>query len=149
MTSQRTRKIVPFSADEMFDLVADVARYPEFVPHCVALRVLKAEVAAGDGKMVAEMVVAYSALRERFKTLVTLDRANHRIEADYLEGPFKRLHTLWRFTDADDGSEVDFLIDFEFKNRILQKAAAIFLEKAFGRMADAFVARAHEVYGGA
>lgn len=148
MTSRRTRTIVPYSAEEMFDLVADVRRYPEFIPHCVALRVLESDVDDGQGSMIAEMVVAYAAFREKFKSRVLLDKRQRRVEADYVEGPFKQLYTLWRFADMEDGCEVDFIIDFEFKNAILQTAASVMFERAFGRMADAFVSRAHQIYGG-
>lgn len=147
MTKRRTKTIVPYSADEMFDLVADVGKYAQFLPHCAALRVIRSDLRDGSGEIVADMVVSYAAFREKFRSHVTLDRAQRRIEAHYLEGPFKRLHTLWRFTDVKGGSEVDFTIDFEFRNVLLQAAASAVFERAFAKMSEAFVRRAHEVYG--
>lgn len=147
MTKRRTKTVVPYSARDMFDLVADVGRYPEFLPHCVALRVLSRDVESGSGVVMAEMVVAYGAFRERFKSLVRLDRAMMTIEARYIEGPFRSLHNFWRFIELEEGSEVDFVIEFEFNSFLLQAAAAAVFERAFEKMSDAFVARAHEVYG--
>lgn len=147
MTARRTQTIVPYSAEEMFDLVADIENYPEFIPYCRALRVLTSDASEGQGKMTAEMVVSYRAFREKFKSEVTLDRAHLKIEAAYLDGPFRKLHNLWRFRDVADGSEVDFTIDFEFRSFILQGLAGAVFEKVFVRMADAFVKRAHQVYG--
>jgi coenzyme Q-binding protein COQ10 len=131
----------------MFDLVADVERYPEFIPHCLALRVVSREVVDGTGRMEADMVVAYRAFRERFRSRVDLDRTRLSIDVDYVEGPFRRLANHWRFRDAPGGSEVDFVIDFEFRNIILQATAAAVFERAFARMSEAFVARAAVVYG--
>jgi coenzyme Q-binding protein COQ10 len=131
----------------MFDLVADVERYPEFIPHCLALRVVSREVVDGTGRMEADMVVAYRAFRERFRSRVDLDRTRLSIDVDYVEGPFRRLANHWRFRDAPGGSEVDFIIDFEFRNIILQATAAAVFERAFARMSEAFVARAAVVYG--
>jgi coenzyme Q-binding protein COQ10 len=130
----------------MFDLVADIEKYPEFIPHCIGLRIVSNEVSAGSGLMLADMIVAYGAFRERFRTEVELDRKGSRISADYVEGPFRRLHNLWRFRDLDEGSEVDFLIDFELRSLLLQATAAAMFEAVFARMTDAFVRRAAEVY---
>ncbi len=132
----------------MFDLVADVERYPEFLPHCVALRILSDNVANGSRTLTAEMVVAYGAFRERFKSHVRLDRGDMTIEAHYLDGPFRKLHNFWRFADTPSGgSEVDFTIDFEFRSFFLQAAAATVFERAFEKMSDAFVDRAYELHG--
>lgn len=131
----------------MFDLVADVESYPDFLPHCVALRILSQDVDDGAGTLTAEMVVAYGAFRERFKSCVRLDRASRTIEASYLDGPFRKLYNFWRFVDMPGGSEVDFTIDFEFRSLFLQAAAATVFERAFEKMSDAFIIRAEEVYG--
>lgn len=147
MTARRTTTRVPYTADEMFDLVADVKRYPEFVPHCTALRILQSDAVNGQGTMIAEMVVAYRAFRDKFKSRVTLDKAHHRIEADYLEGPFRKLHNIWRFEPLDDGSNVEFTIDFEFRNVFMQATAGFVFERVFAKMSDAFIARASVVYG--
>ena len=148
MTAKRTTTEVPYGADQMFDLVADVEKYPEFIPWCIALRVLKKDIAAGNGALTADMVVAYKVFREKFKSQVSLDRANHAIDVTYLDGPFRNLENRWRFTDqTGGGSIVDFEIDFEFKNFLLQATAQAVFDKAFARMSEAFVKRADEVYG--
>jgi coenzyme Q-binding protein COQ10 len=144
VTARRTTTEVPHSAAEMFALVADVERYPEFIPWCVALRVVE----RGEGTLLADMVVAYKVFRERFRSRVTLDPVAGRITATYVDGPFRTLRNEWAFKDRPEGgSTIDFLIDFEFRNFILQATAQQVFDKAFARMADAFVARAMKVYG--
>lgn len=144
MTARRTTTEVPYSAAEMFALVADVERYPEFIPWCVALRVVE----RGEGTLLADMVVAYKVFRERFRSRVRLDPAAGRITAEYVDGPFRTLKNDWAFADRPGGgSTIDFLIDFEFRNFILQATAQTVFDKAFAKMADAFVARAKTVYG--
>lgn len=148
MTSKRTTTIVPHTADQMFDLVADVEKYPAFIPWCVALRILEKDVTDGRGTMTADMVVAYKVFREKFRSHVVLDRENKSIEARYLDGPFRNLENHWRFIDRPEGgSEIDFAIDFEFRNFLLQATAQAVFDKAFARMSEAFVKRADEVYG--
>lgn len=147
MTERRTRTIVPHTADAMFELVADVERYPEFLPHCAAIRIVRSDLRDGSGELVSDMIVAYAAFRETFTTHVTLDRNAHRIETRYVAGPFRKLYNLWRFTDlAGGGAEVDFTIDFEFRNILLQTVAKTVFERAFAKMSEAFVTRADEVY---
>jgi len=132
----------------MFDLVADVDQYPAFLPWCVALRVIKKDIADGQGTLTADMIVAYKVFREKFRSQVTLDRAHYAIDVSYQDGPFKNLENRWRFIDQPDGgSVIDFEIIFEFKNFLLQAAAQAVFDKAFSRMSDAFVARADEIYG--
>jgi coenzyme Q-binding protein COQ10 len=144
VTARRTTAEVPYSAAEMFALVADVERYPDFIPWCVALRVVE----RGEGMLLADMVVAYKVFRERFRSRVALDPAGGRITATYVDGPFRTLRNEWSFRDRPGGgSTIDFLIDFEFRNFILQATALQVFDKAFAKMADAFVARAKAVYG--
>ena len=149
MTARRTTTDIPYTADQMFDLVADVEKYPQFLPWCVALRVIERnDAAAGQGTLTADMVVAYKVFRERFRSRVTLDRAGKRIAAAYVDGPFRNLENRWRFIDRPDGgSTIDFEIAFEFKNILLQATAQAVFDRAFARMSDAFVKRADEVYG--
>ena len=150
MTQKRTQTTVPYSAEQMFNLVADIERYPEFLPWCIALRITKREGDADKGKMTADMVVAYKVFRERFSSRVTYDREAREITAEYLDGPFKSLNNQWRFSDLPDGgSLIDFGIAFEFNNFILQATARNVFDKAFSRMSEAFVKRAGELYGGA
>ena len=146
MTARRTQTIVPYSAEEMYDLVADVESYPEFLPHCVALRICADRVKEGVGELEADMIVAYGAFRERFRSRAAFDRPRLRIDVDYVKGPFRRLVNHWRFRDLTEGSEVDFTIDFELRSMVLQATAAAVFERAFARMSDAFVRRAADVY---
>lgn len=149
MTERRTQTEVAHSAQEMFNLVADVERYPEFLPWCVALRVVERELHEGSGKLLADMVVAYRVFREQFRSEVLLDAAGKRIDVYYVDGPFERLHNNWRFEDKADGSSfVHFHIEFEFRNLILQTAARAVFERAFAKMSDAFIKRAGEIYSG-
>jgi coenzyme Q-binding protein COQ10 len=126
----------------MFQVVAEVERYPEFLPWVVALRVLSRDANEGREILTAEMAVGYGALRERYTSRVTIDRAGRSIDVVEIKGPFKQLENHWRFTPKDEGCDVTFHIAFEFANRLLSVAA----DKAFGKvmlkMADAFEARA-------
>jgi len=147
MPSFETRRHVPFTPLEMFDLVADVERYPEFLPLCEGLRVLSRD---GDGDprtLVAAMDVGYKAIRESFTSRVTLDRTVPSVRADLVEGPFTRLVNQWSFADTGDGCEIRFFIDYEFKSMMLQLLFGAAFEQAFGRFAEAFEERAHTVYG--
>jgi len=134
---------LPWSATEMFDLVADVGRYPEFLPWVQGMRV-----GPMQGNVVqADMVVGFRFIRERFTSRVKLDRPGH-IHVDYLDGPMKHLFNDWRFADtAGGGCEIDFKVDFEFRNKAFEKLAGLFFTQAFERMVAAFVARAGALYG--
>ncbi|GJL92864.1 type II toxin-antitoxin system RatA family toxin [Hyphococcus sp.] len=146
MTARRTQTQVPYTADQMFALVADVERYPEFLPWCVGLRIIEQD--KNTGVMTADMIVAYKVFRERFRSRVQLDPTNKRIEAAYVDGPFRNLENRWRFIDQlQGGSIIDFEIAFEFKNFLLQATAQAVFDKAFSRMSEAFVRRAEDVYG--
>ena len=148
MISRHTRTEVPFTAQQMYRLVADIEAYPKFLPWCTALRVISRDVRDGAGTLGADMVVAYNVFRERFRCKVLLDPAQNTIDAHYIDGPFKKLSTRWQFTDrVSGGSSIDFFIEFEFKNVLLQTTAQMVFEKAFSKMSEAFVARAHQLYG--
>lgn len=149
MPSFRTTRRVPHSADNMFDLVADVEHYPEFLPLCTGLRVLR-RLPAEDGKqtLVAEMSVGYKAISERFTTKVTTDRAARSIHVSYIDGPFKYLENRWEFVPAEGGgSEVRFFIDYEFRSRTLGMVMGAMFERAFRMFTTAFERRADLVYG--
>jgi len=139
---------VAFSADEMFDLVADVEKYPEFVPLCESLTVQTREVAPdGTGLIVATMGIGYKGIRERFTTHVTLDRANGSIIVRHRDGPFRRLENVWTFAPrAEQGSDVVFAIDYEFRSPALGLLMGAVFDSAFRRFAEAFEARAAVVY---
>lgn len=132
----------------MFDLVAAVEKYPEFVPLCERLAVRSRSV-DGSGRpiVVAEMAVGYGPIRETFVSSVLLDRPAMAITATLLEGPFSRLLNRWRFTPHARGAEVEFLIDYEFKSFALQMLMGAMFDKAFGKYVSAFEARADAVYG--
>ena len=138
MIAHRETRIVPYTADLMYRVVAEVEKYPEFLPWVVALRILSRR---GDS-LVAEMAVGYGALRERYTSEVKLDPAARRIDVVQTKGPFRQLENHWRFTPKGEGCEIEFSIAFEFRNRMLSKVAGNAFEKVMLTMADAFVARA-------
>jgi coenzyme Q-binding protein COQ10 len=144
-----TKRRVRHDATQMFDLVADVEKYPQFVPLCQSLRV-KSRTPKGEGGevMVADMTVAYKLVRETFTSRVTLDRPNLTILVEYLSGPFSRMENRWVFRVVDDKScDVEFFIDYEFKSRMLAMLMGAMFDAAFRRFAQAFEKRADEIYG--
>ena len=143
-----TTRRVHHAASEMFDLVADVEHYPEFVPLCESLRVRKRLPEGGKDIVVADMTVAYKLLRQTFTSRVTLDRANLQILVEYLEGPFRQLNNRWSFRSAGDRvCDVDFYIAYEFRSRTLGTLMGAVFDAAFRRFASAFEQRADQVYG--
>lgn len=150
MPAFETTRRVRHSADDMFRLVADVEAYPGFVPLCQSLKV-RGRRALPDGRtvLIADMTVAYKVVRESFTSRVTLDPAHRRIDVEYLDGPFRHLENRWTFTPgaAPDLSEVRFFIAYEFKSRALGALMGTVFESAFRRFAEAFEARADQVYG--
>lgn len=144
---------VNHSASEMFDLVADVERYPEFVPLCSALRV-RQRMAKPDGTevLVADMTVSFKLVKESFTSRVTLDRANLKILVEYLQGPFSNLENRWTFEPKDkqegDGvCDVGFFLAYEFKSRMLALLMGSMFDAAFARFSTAFEKRADAIYG--
>jgi coenzyme Q-binding protein COQ10 len=149
MPQFRTTRRVRHSAEKMFDLVADVERYPEFVPLCQSLRVRKRTAGEEDKEtLVADMTVAYKLIHEAFTSRVTLDRPNLKIAVAYLNGPFSHLDNRWSFKPTSETTcEVEFFIDYEFKSRILGVLMGAMFDAAFRRFAEAFERRADVVYG--
>jgi coenzyme Q-binding protein COQ10 len=143
-----TKHEVSHAATEMFDLVADVESYPEFVPLCRALKVRRRETAAdGSEVLVAQMTVAYKLISETFTSRVTLDRANMQIRVEYLDGPFSALENRWTFRPTGEQTcEVEFFISYEFKSRTLALLMGSMFDLAFRRFAAAFERRADLVY---
>jgi coenzyme Q-binding protein COQ10 len=133
----------------MFDLVADVERYPEFLPLCSGMKLRsRTEQAEGVVVIVADMTVAYKLIRETFRSRATLDRANLRILVEYLEGPFSRMENRWEFHPVQEKlCDVKFFISYEFKSRMLGILMGAMFETAFRRFAVAFEQRADRVYG--
>jgi coenzyme Q-binding protein COQ10 len=144
-----TTRRVRHSAEDMFDLVADVERYPEFVPLCRALKVRERQAESDSVEVViADMTVAYKLVRESFRSRVMLDRPNLKILVEYLEGPFSHLENRWAFRPEGEGScEVEFFIDYEFRSRTLGLLMGSMFEVAFRRFAAAFERRADRIYG--
>ncbi len=144
-----TRRRVRHSAADMFDLVADVERYPEFVPLCSQLRVRnRSEKIDGVEVVVADMTVAFKLLHETFKSRVTLDRPNLQILVEYLEGPFSRMENRWEFHALGEQlCEVRFFIAYEFRSRTLGMLMGAMFDAAFRRFAEAFERRADVIYG--
>jgi coenzyme Q-binding protein COQ10 len=127
----------------MYQIVADIERYPEFLPWVAALRVLSRD----EKTLIAEMAVGYGPFRERYTSRVSLDPAAHTIDVVEIKGPFRRLENHWRFTPEGEGCRIDFSIAFEFSNPLLQVAASKAFEKVLLQMTDAFVTRAAELTG--
>lgn len=150
MPQYSTKRRVRHAADEMFDLVADVERYPEFVPLCRALKVRQRKSQAdGIEVLVADMTVAYKLISETFTSRVTLDRAHLSILVEYLDGPFSRLENRWTFHPAGERScDVEFFISYEFRSRMLAVLMGSMFDLAFRRFAVAFEQRADLVYSG-
>jgi coenzyme Q-binding protein COQ10 len=144
-----TSRIVHHSATDMFDLVADVDKYPQFVPLCSGLKVKRRTKDAKDRDvLVADMTVAYKLIRETFTSRVTLDPAELQILVEYLEGPFSNLQNRWTFVPkGDDACEVKFFITYQFKSRVLGMLMGTMFDMAFRKFASAFEKRADEVYG--
>jgi coenzyme Q-binding protein COQ10 len=141
-------KRVNHAAEDMFDLVADVEHYPEFVPLCQSLRVRRRLKEGDKDVIIADMTVAYKLVRETFTSRVTLDRAKSEILVEYLEGPFRRLNNHWQFRPVSERAcDVEFFIAYEFRSRTLGMLMGAVFDAAFRRFADAFERRADIVYG--
>lgn len=147
MPQFETHRPVPHSPDQMFDLVADVERYPEFLPLCDALVVRSRKERDGKILLIADMTVGYKAIRETFTTQVLLNKSERAIDVKYIDGPFKYLDNRWRFTPSENGGcVIDFFIDYEFKSRILGALMGSMFDRAFRMFTDAFETRANKIY---
>ncbi|WP_295526867.1 type II toxin-antitoxin system RatA family toxin [Novosphingobium sp. Chol11] len=134
---------LPWSAEQMFDLVADVKRYPEFLPWVVATRIRS----DSADEMVADMMVGFNVINEKFTSRVRKHRAEQ-IAVDYVDGPLKNLRNIWQFTPAGPNAcVIDFSVDFSFRNVIFEKLAGQYLDRAFRKMVAAFEGRAQKLYG--
>jgi coenzyme Q-binding protein COQ10 len=142
MPTHAERQLVPYRPDQLFELVADVGRYPEFLPWCVGARVRSRT----ETEEVADLTIGFGPFRESFTSRVTLDRPR-RVRVRYERGPFRYLNNQWDFIPHSHGTEVDFFVDFEFRSRILQAAIGVVFNEAVRRMVNAFHRRAQQVYG--
>ncbi len=148
MPTFRTSRTVGHSAADMFALVADVERYPEFVPLCQGLKVFRREREGSVETVIANMTVAYKVFSESFTSRVRLDAEQSVIRVDYLDGPFRRLENRWTFKPLGlRGCEVGFFLDYEFRTRAFQMLMGAVFDRAFRKFADAFETRANAIYG--
>lgn len=143
---EATRRVA-HTPDEMFSLVADVEKYPQFLPLCEQLAVRSRKERDGRTMLVADMTIGYKAIRETFTTQVMLRPDEKVIDVKYIDGPFKYLTNIWRFEPADNGCDVRFFIDYEFKSRILGAVMGTMFDRAFRMFSEAFEKRADAVYG--
>lgn len=142
MPTHAEKRILPYSKEQLFDLVAQVDRYPEFLPWCLGCRVKSRT----DEQIVADMIIGFKVFREGFTSRVHLNKPN-RIDVAYENGPFKYLDNHWIFNDiGDDSTEIDFYVDFEFRSKILQAAIGAVFAEAVRRMIAAFEERANDLY---
>lgn len=143
MVGIRETRRLPYSAEQMFDLVADVKRYAEFLPWVIATRVRS----DSETEMVADMVVGFKSLRESFTSRVAKDRPRE-IAVHYIDGPLSDLDNVWTFRPTGENScEIDFAVDFQFRNKVFQALAGQYFDRAFRKMVEAFEARADALYG--
>lgn len=143
MPGIRETRRLPYSAEQMYDLVADVARYPEFLPWVVATRVRS----DGETEMVADMLVGFSAIREKFTSRIEKSRPD-RLRVHYVDGPLRDLDNVWAFRPLGEAEcEIDFVVQFRFRNALFEKLAGQYFDRAFRKMVAAFETRAADLYG--
>ena len=139
---------MPYGAHQMYELVADVAAYPKFLPWCAAARIISLHDVEQGREMTADLVVSFKVFRERFGSKVLLQDDDLRIETHYVDGPFRYMHSTWAFSERDDGGcDVAFFVDFEFKNKVLRSVIGVVFNEAMHRIVRAFEARAEALYG--
>jgi coenzyme Q-binding protein COQ10 len=151
MPAFSTTRRVPFTSQQMFDLVADVEQYPKFLPLCEALTVKKCEEGGGKVILICEMTVGYHAIRETFTSRVVLDPETLQVHAgsvpEYPSGPFRKVDNRWAFEPAEGGCDVQFHISYEFKSLVMQMLVGSLFDRVFRRYTQAFEERARVVYG--
>ncbi len=142
MTTHAEQRLIRYSPEQLFQLVADVKRYPEFLPWCLASRIRKQT----DTALVADLIIGFQVFKEQFTSHVQMNREHLIITVEYAEGPFKFLTNRWKFIEHPDGCIIDFYVDFEFKSRLLQTVIENLFTEAVRRMVSAFEARADQLY---
>ena len=148
MPSHSEKRVLPYTAQQMYSLVADVAAYPKFLPWCAAARIRKRQPLGETEVMDADLVISFKVFRERFGSRVTLWQDGSRIDTEYLDGPFRYMESTWTFAATeDDRCEIGFEVDFEMKNALLQGAVGLVFNEAMQRVVRAFERRAAELYG--
>ncbi len=147
MPTHSETRFLPYTAAQMYDLVADVGKYPDFIPWCAAARIRSRTPNGPTEVMEADLVISFKVFRERFGSRVTLRPDDTEIDTEYLDGPFKYMKSTWGFKDVDGGCDVSFFVDFEFKNAILQGVIGVVFNDAMQRIVRAFERRAGDLYG--
>ncbi len=148
MPTHRETKPLPYTAQQMYDLVADVASYPKFLPWTAAARITSRKPTSEGEVLEADLVISFKVFRERFTSQVTLFPERKKIDTTYLNGPFRHMNSTWSFRDTTQGHcEVEFFVDFEFRNALLQGIIGIVFNDAMQRVVRAFERRAAELYG--
>jgi coenzyme Q-binding protein COQ10 len=143
MPTHAERRLLPYAPEQLFDLVADVERYPEFLPWCLGARIRERK----PDEITADLLIGFRVVRERFTSRVVLDRPR-RIDVSYTQGPFRYLNNHWEFIPEPEGKcLIDFYVDFEFRSRMLQKVIEVLFNEAVKRMVSAFEGRARQLYG--
>jgi coenzyme Q-binding protein COQ10 len=138
------QRLLGYRPEQLYDLVADVERYPEFLPWCIGARIRERR----DNLIIADLIIGFKMIRERFTSRVNLDRENLTINVVYADGPFKHMGNRWRFEPTPDGGcRIDFHVEFEFRSAVLQKLIGVLFHEAVRRMVGAFETRARQLYG--
>lgn len=143
MPIHKEKRVLPYSPSQLYELVIDIERYPEFLPWCLGARVRTRE----EDLIVADLIIGFKMFRERFTSRVKPDPVAQRIDVTYAEGPFKYLENHWVFEDHPQGCRIDFYVDFEFRSKLLQKLIESLFHEAVRRMVTAFETRANHLYG--
>ncbi|MEL6584409.1 MAG: type II toxin-antitoxin system RatA family toxin [Pseudomonadota bacterium] len=147
MPTHSENRVMPYTPQQMFDLIADVASYPQFLPWCAAARIRSRDETPAGEVMDADLVISFKVFRERFTSRVTMRPEDGQIDVEYLDGPFKYLINSWSFVPDDGGTRVKFHVDFEFRSRALQAVIGVVFYEAMRRIVSAFEKRAAVLYG--
>jgi coenzyme Q-binding protein COQ10 len=142
MPTHAEQRVLPYTPEQLFALVADIERYPEFLPWCIGARIKERQ----PNLVVADLIIGFKVFRERFTSRVVLDLPG-KIDVTYAEGPFRYLDNHWTFERAPEGCRIGFFVDFEFKSRLMQKVIEVLFSEAVRRMVGAFEKRACDLYG--
>ena len=142
MPTHAEQRVLPYTPEQLFSLVADIERYPEFLPWCIGARIKERQ----PNLVVADLIIGFKVFRERFTSRVVLDPPE-KIDVTYAEGPFRYLDNHWTFEQAPEGCRIGFFVDFEFKSRLMQKVIEVLFSEAVRRMVGAFEKRACDLYG--
>jgi coenzyme Q-binding protein COQ10 len=143
MPTHSDERVLPYTPKQLFDLVANIDLYPEFLPWCVGARINERK----ENVVYADLVIGFKLFREKFTSKVILDEAHHAIDVEYMDGPFRYLNNHWGFHDHPEGCRITFFVDFEFRSIILQKTIGMLFNEAVTRMISAFESRANDLHG--